>query len=197
MKKDVQNTPWQICDIFNDVDDIVYAWETLYKSILDDHIKERKVKVRTASHPWMNSSLRKQMNLRFKLLQAAQKTKKGSHEWKLYRKARNHCTKLLRLAEASYWKNKFQGLSSSSKEFWKCTGADLGVVNLVKLTRPNFAVNIMCISFPPPYEIRIDIFNDYSYFIFSHIPGHESKIQTEWSRCGCYEQSHTVCFCLD
>ena len=68
----------------------------------------------------MNSSLRKQMNLRFKLLQAAQKTKKGSHEWKLYRKARNHCTKLLRLAEASYWKNKFQGLSSSSKEFWKC-----------------------------------------------------------------------------
>jgi len=60
------------------------------------------------------------MNIRYKVLQEAKKTPKGSHEWKIYQRARNHCTKVLRVAEASYWKDRFRGLSSSSREFWRC-----------------------------------------------------------------------------
>ena len=126
LKEDIKMVPWHVCDIFDDVDDTVFAWESLYKSVINDHIKERTVKMRKYSHPWINSSIRKQLNNRFKLLRIAQKTPKGSHEWDMYKKARNYCTKILRVAEASYWKEKFNGLTPSSKKFWNCVNEFIG-----------------------------------------------------------------------
>ena len=58
------------------------------------------------------------MNKRYKLLTLAQNTPKGSNEWSTYKKQRNLCTKLLRTAELTYWKDKFSD-AKSSKEFWK------------------------------------------------------------------------------
>lgn len=107
-----------ICDIFDDIDDSVWAWETLYNYIINYHIPIRKVKIRSNSLPWMTSSLRKEMNKRYKLLILAQNTPKGSVEWSNYKKQRNLCTKLLRSAELAYWKDKFSN-AKSSKEFWK------------------------------------------------------------------------------
>ena len=89
LKQDINSAPWSICDIFNDVDDVVSVWEELYRTIVNSHIKERKVKMRAHSHPWINSAIRKQLNNRYKLLKVAQKTAKDSHEWKIYKKAKN------------------------------------------------------------------------------------------------------------
>ena len=63
----------------------------------------------------------------------AKKTPKGSVEWSNYRKARNRCTNLLRIAESSYWQSRFNE-AKSSKEFWqvvkliqgKCEAAKIG-----------------------------------------------------------------------
>jgi len=76
-----------------------------------------------------NSSLgeTKQLNNRYSLLKKGQTAPKGSNEWAAYKLMRNKCTKLIRVAEASYWKSKFQGVSSSSKEFWKCVNEFTGV----------------------------------------------------------------------
>ena len=126
LKNDINTTPWQICDIFEDVNDTLYVWEKLYCAIVDNHFKTRKVKVRPKSHPWIDGKIRKQLNLRYKLLKIAQKTPKDSHEWKLYRRARNHCTKVLRTAEAKYWEDRFSGLSPSSKNFWNCINDYIG-----------------------------------------------------------------------
>ena len=38
--------PWFICDIFDDIDDSVWAWEAIYKYIIDQHIPLRMAKVR-------------------------------------------------------------------------------------------------------------------------------------------------------
>ena len=118
LQHEFATAPWNICDIFDDIDDSVWAWETLYNYIIDHHIPIRKVKIRSNSLPWMSSSLRKEMNKRYKLLTLAQNTPKGSNEWSTYKKQRNLCTKLLRTAELSYWKDKFSD-AKSSKEFWK------------------------------------------------------------------------------
>jgi len=42
LKSDIQNAPWQICSVFDDVDDVTWAWETIYKDIINDHIKTRQ-----------------------------------------------------------------------------------------------------------------------------------------------------------
>lgn len=118
LQHEFATAPWNICDIFDDIDDSVWAWETLYNYIIDHHIPIRKVKIRSNSLPWMSSSLRKEMNKRYKPLTLAQNTPKGSNEWSTYKKQRNLCTKLLRTAELTYWKDKFSD-AKSSKEFWK------------------------------------------------------------------------------
>ena len=118
LKHEFATAPWNICDIFYDINDSVWAWETLYNYIINYHIPLSKVKVRSNILPWMTSSLRKEMNKRYKLLILAQNTPKGSVEWSNYKKQRNLCTKLLRSAELAYWKDKFSN-AKSSKEFWK------------------------------------------------------------------------------
>ena len=118
LQSEFASAPWHICNIFDDIDDATWAWETLYKYIVNHHIPCRKAKIRSTSLPWMTSSLRKELNKRYNVLLKAQKSPKGSHQWAAYKKQRNYCTKLLRSAELQYWNNKFTSFNSS-KEFWK------------------------------------------------------------------------------
>ena len=39
--------PWSVIEAFDDPDDITWAWETLYKDIVNDHISQRRVKIRS------------------------------------------------------------------------------------------------------------------------------------------------------
>ena len=118
LRTDFAAAPWSICNIFDDLDDATWAWECLYKDIMKSHIQARRVKIRNGSLPWMNSSIRKELNKRYKLLLKAQQTPKGSQAWINYKKARNHCNKLLRSAESNYWLSKFNE-TTSAKDFWK------------------------------------------------------------------------------
>ena len=66
----------------------------------------------------MTGEVRKLLNKRFKLLQSAKPTPKGSNEWKLYKQSRNKASNAIKTAKAKYWKKEFQN-SDSSKSFWK------------------------------------------------------------------------------
>ena len=107
LEVDFDSTPWDICNVFDDVEDSVWAWEFLYKNIMKDHIKKRKAKIRAKSHPWVNSTIRKMMNKTYRLLLRAQRTK-CEHHWKEYRKARNQTTKMCRISELNYWKGRLE-----------------------------------------------------------------------------------------
>ena len=82
LQTDIQQVPWSVTSVFDDIEDTNSVWNDMYQAVLKEHVKTRKVKVRSNSLPWMNSILRKMMNKRYKLLIAAQKTEKGSKEWK-------------------------------------------------------------------------------------------------------------------
>ena len=117
-KKDVRDAPWWVCATFEEVDDVTWCWQTMYKNIADEHLKKRKAKVRADSLPWVDRNIRKMMNRRFKLLKKCDGTEKTSLQWQEYRKVRNLVTKSLKEAEANYWRKKFEEVSSS-KDFWK------------------------------------------------------------------------------
>ena len=89
--------PWDICKLFDDVDDSTWCWEQLYKNILNSYVSTRKVKVRSKSLPWMNTEISKEMNKRYKLLKKAQKHPKSSELWTEYRKQRNSWLTVARL----------------------------------------------------------------------------------------------------
>ena len=94
LKSEFERAPWNICNTFDDMDDIMWAWEHLYKDILNDHLTVKKVKIRTNSLPWMNSTLKKEMNFRYKLLKRAQNYQKENNIWLKYRKQRNYVLKI-------------------------------------------------------------------------------------------------------
>ena len=95
LKYDIECALWLVIETFDNIDDMTCAWETIYKDILNEHLSERRAKVRSNSLPWMNSHIRKTKNRRFKALNLAKET--GTKEsWDEYKKLRNEVTYLLR-----------------------------------------------------------------------------------------------------
>lgn len=108
LRHELSTAPWSVCEIHDDVDDVAWAWEYLYKDVMTDHLKTRKVKVRTNGLKWMNGNIRKVMNRRYALLRRAQSNSGDPETWKLYRQQRNHVTKIMREAKAEYCNDKFK-----------------------------------------------------------------------------------------
>ena len=79
LKHDFSTAPWSAIEAFEDVDDVAWAWETLYKDIISEHIPQRRVEIRSDNLPWMNSHIRKIMNKRYKVLKRAKQTRSAEH----------------------------------------------------------------------------------------------------------------------
>ena len=118
LKEDLEHAPWWACLTFEDVDDISWAWEVMFKDIINDHATTRQVKIKRNSLPWMTSAIRKEMNKRYKLLKLCDGSPQTANYWTEYKKIRNKVSKMLKKAEVEYWSEKFAN-SGSSKEFWK------------------------------------------------------------------------------
>lgn len=113
----LQESPWWITSIFDDLDDVTNAWDLLFKDILNAHIPTRMAKTRKESLPWMTSEIRKEMNRRYRLLKKCDGTAKTSNTWEEYKKSRNKVTKMLREAETAYWQKQFKNAKNPS-DFW-------------------------------------------------------------------------------
>ena len=92
LKEDFQSAPWQLIDLFDDVIDSLWCWEMLFNEIISDHVKTRKVKVKTKNQPWMTGDIRKMLNKRYRLFQKAKRSGNDSLTWKAYKQMRNTCT---------------------------------------------------------------------------------------------------------
>ena len=101
-KHDLECVTWDIVSLFDDVDDSLWCWNHLLNEVISEHVKTRKVKVRSNNQPWMTGEVRKSINNRYKLLKKARSTPRLSPEWKEYKKTKNACTNLIRLTKANY-----------------------------------------------------------------------------------------------
>lgn len=108
---DLKSVPWWICSVFEDVDDIAWAWENLFNDVVNCHVPTRRVEAGQRSLPWMNSEIRKAMNKRYKLLRLCDGSQASKKNWEVYKKARNDVTKLLA---------KISGNSVLEKSVCKC-----------------------------------------------------------------------------
>ena len=57
-KQSLHRAPWDIVFVFEDIDDVVYAWEDTFNNILDVHCPWREKRVKQATQPpWMTKSV--------------------------------------------------------------------------------------------------------------------------------------------
>ena len=59
-------TPWWICNVFEDIDDVVNTWKLLYSDVVNEFVSNGKKGklVRSNSLPWITTEIRKLLNTR-------------------------------------------------------------------------------------------------------------------------------------
>ena len=45
-RKDVEKAPWSVCSVFDDMEDVYWAWGHLFNNICNKHAPYRQVKIR-------------------------------------------------------------------------------------------------------------------------------------------------------
>lgn len=58
---------WSICNVFDNLDDVIWVWEYLYKDIMKFYFYVWWVKIRRGGLFWMNFFICKELNKCYKL----------------------------------------------------------------------------------------------------------------------------------
>ena len=75
-KSTLKETPWNSVFVFDDIDDMLFSWESLCNSALDSNCPWRVKRVTKAKKsPWLDSSVIKQLRKRDRLLKIAKRSK--------------------------------------------------------------------------------------------------------------------------
>ena len=117
-KQSLKSTPWESVFVFEEIDDIVYAWEELFNNALNDHCPWREKRVKYATQPpWMSNAVIKRLHSRDRLLKVARNSDNSS-DWAYYREARNKAVSALRSAKREFYKNAFDENRNNPKATW-------------------------------------------------------------------------------
>ena len=52
-QRSFERVPWWAANIFDEIDNVTYCFQTFYNDIIKEQVKTRKAKVRTKSLPWV------------------------------------------------------------------------------------------------------------------------------------------------
>ena len=107
--QDLQMAPFSIVDVFDEVDDKLYAFEELYSEILNEHAPHKQTVVRGNQVPYMTEQWRKAIRHRNKLWRLFMRDQTDAN-YNQYKIQRNICTSLRRKAMKNHFVKKSSGL---------------------------------------------------------------------------------------
>ena len=95
LRNDIDQIPFSVCNIFDDVDDSYWAFNKLLREIVDEHVPIKRRRTRKHEAPFLNTVYRKMLRKKATCWHSYLKAKSNAY-WERYRCARNRCTSLLR-----------------------------------------------------------------------------------------------------
>ena len=108
--EDIRRAPFHVPNIFDDIDDAYWRYETLLTDIADKHAPLKSRRPRKNKAPFMNSTPQKMLFNKY--------TKcRNSRNWEAFRTQRNLVTKICRKSIKTYFFERCAG-GPKSKEFW-------------------------------------------------------------------------------
>ena len=114
--EDLNKVPFHIMEIFDDTDDKLYTFESLYNDVLDEHALIKSVHIRGNQVPFMNDQWRKAIRHRNHLWRHFVENQTDAN-YATYKAQRNKCTSLRRKAIKAYFQNKAEH-SENPRDFW-------------------------------------------------------------------------------
>ena len=100
--RDLSATPFHIANMFDDVDDQLWAYETLLHDVVNDHAPLKTKTVRGKHCPYMHNELRKAINVKG-MLHRKHLRRRTRASWEDYRRQRNKVTKMKRQSIQAYF----------------------------------------------------------------------------------------------
>ena len=114
--RDVHQAPLHIADIFEDVNDSYWAYQSLLMDVVNEHAPSKQKYPKKDPPPFMNGELRRAIYKK-RMLHNKYKKFKNIFNWETYRKQRNHVTKLRKQSIRLYFFERCSG-GPKSKDFW-------------------------------------------------------------------------------
>ena len=117
--KDLQIVPFHVAYVFNEIDNIYWAWERLYNNVLDDHapIKCKKVKESFGGSKFITFEIRKAIRLRNAFKRKYNKSRTPEN-WEVYRFVLNRIVTIRRKSVIHHFNQLRINSAGRPKEFW-------------------------------------------------------------------------------
>ena len=116
--KDMSEVAWSLLDIFDDVEDKLYAFNFLFNDILDKHAPIKMMKTRGRPNPYVTEEIRELMRTRDNWKKIAKKSK-DSYAWLQYKICCREVKREIRLAESEYVNQQIQNSKNNANCIWK------------------------------------------------------------------------------
>lgn len=113
----MENVPWSCIEAFDDVDDVWFAFQKLFFSVVDKHAPIMEKRVKAIPAMWINDDILNEMHHRDYLHKKALRSKEES-DWLLFKASRNRVTSKIKQAKKDYLDEAIL-CSQNAKETWK------------------------------------------------------------------------------
>ena len=127
---DLSQIPWENVTLHDDPNICYRVWQSYFLQVLDQHAPLRRIRVRSDSHPWVTSNIKKLMRAREFHKKRAVKNRSHMH-WVTYKKIRNKVNAELYKAKRSFFCKKINDCAQAKdpKQSWKLINELLGKNN--------------------------------------------------------------------
>ncbi|KAL9968992.1 hypothetical protein ACROYT_G021146, partial [Oculina patagonica] len=106
--KTLEETPWDIAFLFDEIDDIVNAWYCLFNEAVNANVPLKQKRVRYDTKPkWLSPGILKLMKERDRLLKKAKRS--NSHDdWLALKRTKNKVTEAIRTGKKNFFYESFR-----------------------------------------------------------------------------------------
>ena len=124
---DLQNAPWQAMDMFDNVNDKLSYWMTLFLSVVDRHAPLMKVRLKKRSQDddWIDSELQSLMRTRNYYRKKHCKTH-AQYDWDKFKAIRKEVNRRLRIAKTQHFRSICKNISHQPRSIWRQLNSALG-----------------------------------------------------------------------
>ena len=122
---DLRDTPWQVIDAADDIDEKWSTWKTLFLSVIDRHAPLVKVRIKNNRSDWLTANIHSLMRSRNYYYRQYLKSRSQA-TWDRYKTLRKEVNRQIRQAKASHFITISEEMRKQPKLAWSKLNAALG-----------------------------------------------------------------------
>ena len=115
---DLAHVPFHMISFFDDFDDKVHAYNSLFMDVLNIHAPVKLTKIKTRPNPYITPEIKHLMNTRDRWRKQAIKTM-DKLDWNGYRFFRQEVKREIRIAEKEYVRSELSNSKGNTNSIWK------------------------------------------------------------------------------